>query len=207
VALLAEAAPKRLGSPCQRNSSRRFALRHGYSHPRPEEKGQGEVRCEMPGPGILLHHEASRHCWLPALGGQPDLLRTQDDDSRRVVRALLVPRETSWPPRQVGRQTVPAYGRPLADDVDHHRSFRWVTHQSYRDTVTTAEADARVQFRRVLRSLDMGIIHRPKGAPAARGDMAKRCDDFPRRLPFLCEQYRGQACAEGHRILAAAVAY
>lgn len=207
VALLAEEAHKRLGYPFERHSIRRFALRHGYYHPRPEEKGQVDVRFEMPGPGILFHHEASRHCWLPALGGQPYLLRTQDDYSRRVVGALLVPRETSWTHLQVVRQTVQAYGRPLAYDVDHHSIFRWVTHESYRYTVTTAEADARVQFRRVLRSLDIGIIHSPKGEPAARGKIAKRCDDFQRRLPFLCEKYRVQECAEGNRILAEAVAY
>lgn len=115
-------------------------------------------------------------------GGRPYLLLTQDDDSRRVVGALLVPRETSWTHLQVVRQTVQAYGRPLAYDVDHHRIFRWVTHQSDRDTVTTAEAHARVQCRRVLRSLDIGIIQSTKGEPEAQGQMETRFDDFQRRL-------------------------
>ena len=94
-ALLAEEAHKRFGYPFQRNSIRRFALRHGYYHQRPEEKGKIYVRFEMPGPGILFQHAASRYCWLPALGGQQYLLLTQNDYSRRVVGALLVPRETS----------------------------------------------------------------------------------------------------------------
>jgi hypothetical protein len=91
----------------------------------------------------------------------------------------------------VVRQTVESYGRPLAYDVDHHRSLRWVTHQSDRDTVTTAEADARVQCRRVLWSLDIGIIQSTKGEPEARGQMETRFDDFQRCLPFLCEKDSG----------------
>jgi hypothetical protein len=35
--------------------------------------------------GILFHHDASRHGSLPALGGQPYVLLTQDDDSRRPL--------------------------------------------------------------------------------------------------------------------------
>ena len=100
----------------------------------------------MPGPGILFQHDASRHGWLPTLGGQQYVLLTQDDYPRRVLGALLVPRETSWHPSPGGPQTVFTYGRPLAYYVDHHSIFRWVTHQSYRYTVTTAEDDARVHL-------------------------------------------------------------
>jgi hypothetical protein len=56
------------------------------------------------------------------------------------------------------RQVVKRYGRPLVSAVDNHRIDRWVTRQSYRDTVTTAEADARVQWRRALRRLATGIL-------------------------------------------------
>jgi hypothetical protein len=165
------------------------------------------VRFEMPGPGILFQHDASRHCWLPALGGQQYLLLTQDDYSRRVVGALLVARESSWTHLQVVRQTVQRYGGPLAYEVDNHSLVRWVTHQNARYTITTAEADARVQLRRVLRSLDIGIIHSTKGEPEARGKIEKRFDYFQRRLPFLCEKYRVREVAEGNRLLAEAVAY
>jgi hypothetical protein len=186
-ALLAEEAQKRSGYPFQRNSVRRFALRHGYYQRQPEEKGKVYVRFEMPRPGILFQHDASRHGWLPALGGQQYLLLTQDDYSRRVVGALLVPRETSWTPLRVVQQAVLTYGRPLAYYVDNHSIFRWVTHQSYRYMTTTAEDDARVQFRRVLRALDIGIVHRAKGQPAGWGQIEKRFDYFQRRLPFRCE--------------------
>jgi hypothetical protein len=82
-----------------------------------------------------------------------------------------------------------------------------VTHQSYRYTVTTAETDARVQFRRVLRSLEIGIIPSRKGEPAARGKIEKHFDYFQRRLPFLCEKYQVREVTEGNRILADIVAY
>lgn len=57
-------------------------------------------------------------------------MNVYDDYSRRVVGAMLVPRETSWTQLQVVRQTLLTYGRPLAYSVDNHRIFRWVTHQS-----------------------------------------------------------------------------
>jgi hypothetical protein len=139
-------------------------------------------------------------------GGQHYLLLTQDDYSRRVVGALLVPRETSWTHLHVVRQTGHAYGRPLAYYGDHPSILRGGTHQSDRYTVATAEADARVQFRRVLRRLDIGIIPSTKGEPEARGKREKRCDYFQRRLPFVGEKYRVRELAEGHRLLAEAVA-
>jgi hypothetical protein len=58
----------------------------------------------------------------------------------------------------MARQAVKRYGRPLASAVDNHRIYRWVTRQSYRDKVTNAEADARVQCRRALRRLAIGIL-------------------------------------------------
>ena len=67
-ALLAAEAHKRCGNPCQRNSIRRFARRYGYYHQRPAEQDKGYVRFERPGPGILFQHDATRHCWLLALG-------------------------------------------------------------------------------------------------------------------------------------------
>ena len=117
-----------------------------------------------------------------------------------------MPRETSGAHLLVVSQTVQAYGRPLAYYVDNHSIFRWVTHQSYRYTVTTAEADVRVHFRRLLRSLDIGIIPSTKGEPEGRGKIEKRFDDSQRRLPFLCAKYRVQEFAEGNWIWAEAVA-
>jgi hypothetical protein len=58
----------------------------------------------------------------------------------------------------MARQAVKRYGRPLASAVDSHRIYRWVTRQSYRDMVTNAEADARVQCRRALRCSASGIL-------------------------------------------------
>jgi hypothetical protein len=82
-------------------------------------------------------------------------LLTQTDDSRQVVRALLVPRESSWTHLSMVRQAVERYGRPLASSVDNRLIY---PHQSYRATMTTAEADARVQCRLALRRLAIGIL-------------------------------------------------
>ena len=57
--------------------------------------GKVYVRVEMPGLGILLQHDASRRCWLAAPEGRPYQVLTRDDDSRRVLGAVLVPRKIS----------------------------------------------------------------------------------------------------------------
>jgi hypothetical protein len=56
------------------------------------------------------------------------------------------------------RQAVKPDGRPLASAVDNPLIYRRVTRQSCRDTVTNAEADARVQCRQALRRLAISIL-------------------------------------------------
>jgi hypothetical protein len=153
----------------------------------------------MPGPGILFQHDASRHCWLPALGGQQYLLLTQDDYSRRVVGALLVARESSWTHLQVVRQTVQRYGGPLAYEVDNHSLVRWVTHQNARYTITTAEADARLQFRRVMQSLDIGIMDSTKGNRPPRARLKSASMISGAACLFCARRTRVRELAEGKR--------
>jgi len=129
-AFLAEELHRQLGVKVERNSVRRFALRHGYYHMRPEEKGKVYTRFEKVGPGALFQHDDSEHCWMPTVGGKQHLILTLDDMSRKVVGWDLVMHESAWAHLQVARQTVETYGCPLAYYCDNHSLFRYVGYHS-----------------------------------------------------------------------------
>ena len=84
-AFLAEEAQKRFDRPFSRNSIRGYALKNGYYHALPEEKGKVYTRFETSGPGALFQHDSSYHLWLPSTGRKSYLILTKDDYSRRVV--------------------------------------------------------------------------------------------------------------------------
>ena len=87
-AFLAEEAEKRFHRSFNRNSFRLYALKKGYYHTLPEEKGKVYTRFETSGPGALYQHDSSHHLWLPPTGRKHCLILTKDDYSRRVVRFL-----------------------------------------------------------------------------------------------------------------------
>jgi hypothetical protein len=128
-AFLAEEAQKRFDRPFSRNSFRLYALKKGYYHALPQEKGKVYTRFETSGPGALFQHDSSYHLWLPRTSRKQYLILTKDDYSRRVVGGRLVEMESSFDHLQTVRQTVTAYGIPLAYYLDNHSIFRFVLHQ------------------------------------------------------------------------------
>jgi hypothetical protein len=124
-----------------------------------------------------------------------------------VVGASLVPRKTSWTHLLVVRQTVQVYGRPLAYYVDNHSILRWVTHQNYRDMITTAEADTRVRFRRILRSPELASSIAPRANRKVGARLKSASIISSVACPFLARRTRVQELAEGIRILTEVVAY
>jgi len=135
--LLAEEAQKVFGYRFHRETIRYFALRHGYYHARPEEKHKLYVRFETPGPGFLFQHDASKHRWVPALGGYQYLILTKDDYSRLFVGAQLVEKEGSFEHLETARQTVKRYGRPLTYYLDQHKIFQcWSVETSSKKELT-----------------------------------------------------------------------
>jgi len=206
-AFLAEEAQKQFKYPFHRNSLRRWALRQGYYHATPEEKRKVYTRFETAGPGMLFQHDSSLHLWLPATGRQQTLVLTEDDYSRKVVGAQLVEQDTAWEHLQVAKATVQTYGRALAYYVDQHRIFRYVAHAGLHHRLHLRTDEAESQFKRALRSLDIGLIYTREGEPQAKGKIEKRFDYFQRRLPFLCEKHGVTAVGEATRILEDLVAF
>ena len=206
-AVLAEEAQKAFGNPFHRETLRLFALRHGYYHGRPEEKKKVYVRFETPGPGFLFQHDTSKHHWIPGLGGYQYLILTKDDYSRVFVGADLFEREGSFEHLEVARQTVERYGRPLAYYVDQHSIFRFVEHHGVHVRYALGLDEGEIQFKRALRSLDIGLIYARKGAAEAKGKVEKAFDYLQRRIPYLCERHKIKSVSEAQKIVEEVVSF
>ncbi len=206
-AFLAEEAQKRFGRPFCRNSLRLYALRNGYYHALPEEKGKVYTRFEASGPGALFQHDSSTHLWLPSREERQSLLLTKDDYSRRVVGARIVPKETSFEHLETVKETISTYGIPLAYYLDNHSIFRFVLHQGIHVRYKLREDEGEIQFRRALRSLGVGMIYTGKREAQAKGKVEKIFDYLQRRLPYLCEKHKVKEISEAQKILDDLVSY
>jgi hypothetical protein len=200
-AVLAEEAQKAFGYPFHRETLRYFALRHGYYHARPEEKKKVFVRFETPGPGYLFQHDASKHRWVPALEGFQYVILTKDDYSRLFVGGQLVEKEGAYAHLATARQAIERYGRPLAYYVDQNKVFRFVEHQGVHVRYTAGLDEGEVQFKRALRSLDIGLIYTEEASPESKGKIEKAFDYLQRRVPYLCERYQIKTLADAQPIL------
>jgi transposase InsO family protein len=206
-AFLAEEAEKRFDRAFSRNSLRLYALKKGYYHALPEEKGKVYTRFETSGPGALFQHDSSLHLWLPSTTRKHYLILTKDDFSRRVVGARLVEVETSFEHLQTVSQTVTTYGIALAYYLDNHSIFRFVLHQGVHVRYKLREDEGEIQFRRALGSLDIGMIYTGKRQAQAKGKVEKLFDYLQRRLPYLCEKHKVKDGAEAQKILDDLVSY
>jgi len=206
-AFLAEEAQKRFDRSFSRNSFRLYALKKGYYHALPQEKGKVYTRFETSGPGALFQHDSSHHLWLPSAARKHYLILTKDDYSRRVVGARLVEMETSFEHLQTVRQTVTVYRIPLAYYLDNHSIFRFVLHQGVHVRYKLHEDEGEIQFRRALGSLDIGMIYTGKRQAQAKGKVEKIFDYLQRRVPYLCEKHKVKDCVEAQKILDDLVSY
>lgn len=193
-ALLAQECHKKFGVRFNRNTIRRWAIRESLYNPAVDPTGKAFTRFEMGGIGALFQHDSSIHLWVPALKIKTVLILTEDDHSRKVVGARLVPNDTSWHHLCVARSTIETYGRPAAYYTDNHAIF-------------SISTEIHAQFNRALRMLE--ILLKLTGAyhPEAKGKLEKRNDYFQRRVPYLCERYNITNLSWGNKILDDEVAY
>lgn len=206
-AFLAEEAEKRFGRPFCRNSFRLYALRSGYYHALPDEKGKVYTRFETSGPGALFQHDSSYHLWLPERRQKQYLILTKDDYSRKVVGARIVDTETSFEHLKTVRQTITTYGLPLAYYLDNHAIFRFVLHRGVHVRYRVREDEGEIQFRRALQSLGVGILYTGKRQAQAKGKVEKIFDYLQRRLPYLCEKQKVRDVGEAQKILDDLICY
>lgn len=193
-AMLAEECQKRFGKRFHRNTLRRWAIHEGLFSPEKDSTGKPLIRFETGGVGMLFQHDSSIHAWVPGTGRNDVLILTEDDHSRKVVAARLVPHDTSWNHLCLVRETVELYGSPLAYYTDNHVIF-------------TTGTDLHTQFGRALKEMDITLKLTAKAHPQAKGKVEKRFDYFQRRIPLLCEKYRVTNLTTANKALQESVAF
>jgi hypothetical protein len=193
-AFLAQQCERRFGERFQRDTLRRWAIAQGYYDPQTDTCRKPYIRFETGGIGMLFQHDSSIHAWVPAARRNDVLILTEDDHSRKIVGALLVPRDTAWHHLQVVRETVETVGCPLAYYTDNHSIF-------------APPSEGHTQFSRALTSLDIALKLAGPRHPQAKGKIEKRFDYLQRRIPYLCERYRIASLAKANEVLREEVAF
>jgi hypothetical protein len=61
--------------------------------------------------------------------------------------------------------------------------------------------EGEIQFKRALRSLDIGLIYAEEASPESKGKVEKVFDYLQRRIPYLCERHKIRALSEAQKIL------
>jgi len=199
-AYLSEQVFKKFGLSIPRNTIRRFAIKEGYYHQTPKEKKKPCIRFEMDSIGALFQHDTSRHVWLPHSGRYHDLIMTKDDHSRLITGFSLREGESAWEHICLARKVFERYGRPLAYYVDRHSIFKFnLGSACIHYTRRISEEEGKVQFKRVLSSLDISTLYAQDAK--SKGKIEKGFDYFQRRLPFECERYQVKTVREAMKIL------
>jgi transposase InsO family protein len=193
-AFLAQQCRQRFGKPLPRNTLRRWAIQQGFYDPQRDTTRKPYIRFETGGIGFLFQHDSSIHAWVPRTKRNDVLILTEDDHSRKIVGALLVPQDTAWHHLQVVRDTVETFGRPLAYYTDNHAIF-------------APNGEGHTQFSRALKSLDITLKLTAKASPTAKGKIEKRFDYLQRRIPYLCERYQITNLTKANQVLRDEVAF
>lgn len=185
---LAQRVHQKLGVKLSRQTIRRYAIKEGYFNPAVDTAAKAYVRFETGGIGMLFQHDSSIHAWVPYAQRHDVLIATIDDHSRKIVGALLVPKDTAWHHLCVVRQTVESFGCPIAYYLDNHVIFK-------------PEKDAATQFTRALKAVEIEAKFTRVRHPQSKGKIEKHFDYLQRRLPFLCERYKAKNLTQANKIL------
>lgn len=134
----------------------------GLVRPAPKRSAHRKRRPRKPLPGLMVHQDASRHLWLPALARQIDLVVTMDDATSEIYSAFLVEEEG----------TASSF-RGLSETIGRHGLFCALYTDRGSHYFHTPKAGEPVDKRRLTqvgRALQqLGIRHQAAYSPEARG--------------------------------------
>jgi len=107
-----------------RATVRRWALKHGLDHSKPQDRDAAAVRrWQCQSVGELWQLDASPHRWFGPDHEPLPMLEMIDDCSRVITGAVLYPRECLMAYLHFLRSSFEAYGLPLKVYVDYHSLF------------------------------------------------------------------------------------
>jgi len=135
--------------------------------------------------GELIQHDSSYHLWAPAAQEKWYLITSLDDDSRLILYAALVKKETTWAHILALQTVILKYGTPYCYYVDSHSIFRfiqgrdsnWRKHHLLTDEATP-------QWKQVLDDCNVKVTYAL--SPQAKGKMERPYGWLQDRLVRIC---------------------
>lgn len=110
--------------------------------------------------GELVQHDTSIHMWAPEAGVRWYLITSLDDHSLRILYGDLWEKESSWAHIVAAKAVMTEFGCPLNYYVDNHSIFRYIEKRdSIHRKFEKSEGEATVQWKEVLKDLNVGVIH------------------------------------------------
>lgn len=102
---------------------------------------------------------------------------TKDDHSRLITGFSLREVESAWEHISLSRRVFEKSGRPLAYYVDRHSIFKFnLGSECIHYTRRISEEEGKVQFKRVLTSLDVSVLYAQDAK--SKGKIEKGFDYF-----------------------------
>ncbi len=156
--------------------TRSYLQGRGYLKKAPRRGAHRRKRVRKPLPGMMLHQDGSRHCWLSRFERALDLIVTLDDATGAIYSAFLVEEEGTFSSFCGLAEVFAAHGLPcsLYTDRGSHYFFTPKAGES-------VDAQALTQVGRALAQL--GIEHIAAYSPQARGRSERIFRTLQDRLP------------------------
>jgi len=153
-----------------------YLQNRGYLPKAPRRGAHRRKRPRKPLPGMMLHQDGSRHCWVPDLDQAMELIVTLDDATGAIYSAFLVQEEGTFSSFRGLAEVFGIHGLPLSLYTDRGSHYFF-----------TAEAGGKVDKRAVTqvgRALaQLGIEHIAAYSPQARGRSERVFRTLQDRLP------------------------
>jgi hypothetical protein len=150
--------------------------------------------------GELLQHDSSLHLWSPYAKEKWWLITSLDDFSRRILYAMLVPRDIAWP-HIVAIQTVfLEFGLPLSMYVDSDSIFRFVRGRDelhYKHHQLTDESIP--QWKQVVYDCQVKVIHAL--SPQAKGKIERPYGWLQDHIVRICARENIKTIAPANQVL------
>ena len=150
--------------------------------------------------GELLQHDSSLHLWSPYAKEKWWLITSLDDFSRRILYAMLVPRDIAWP-HIVAIQTVfLEFGLPLSMYVDSDSIFRFVRGRDelhYKHHQLTDESIP--QWKQVVYDCQVKVIHAL--SPQAKGKIERPYGWLQDHIVRICARDNISTIAKANQVL------
>ena len=150
--------------------------------------------------GELIQHDASYHLWAPDCGVKWALITSLDDDSRFMLYAQLVEKESSWTHIQALQSVVVKYGTPLAYYTDCHSIFRYVKGRDQRHlSFERFTDDVDPQWKKIIKDCNIKPIYAL--SPQAKGKIERPYGWLQDHLVRTCIRENVKDIKHAQRIL------